>query len=72
MDAPEEIYHVSYGQLSICRHYGGCTVFGHTYLYDPTRDMLVRIDVMRTRERVRKESERKQIEKEKERQLGLF
>ena len=48
-DAPEEIHGVSHGFFSISRYYGGCTFRGHRYVYDPTRDVLVREDVMKRR-----------------------
>lgn len=43
--APERIYHVSHGQLSVARHYGGCRVFGAYYHYDDESDTLIRHDV---------------------------
>ena len=49
-DAPEEIRGVSMSILSVARHYGGATVNGHAYVYDPVRDVLVRADVLRRRE----------------------
>lgn len=46
---PEEIFHVSYTQLSVARHYGGCTFNGASYHYDYERDALVRLDVWQAR-----------------------
>lgn len=40
--APDRYYHVSQTQLSVARHYGGCTVNGVEYVYDPTTDTLTR------------------------------
>jgi hypothetical protein len=48
MSAPEKIYHVSQTQLSIARHYGGCTFNGHSYTYNPADDSLTRDDVLKT------------------------
>ncbi len=45
MTAPERIYHVSHGQFSVARHFGGCKAFGATYHYDTENDALVRRDV---------------------------
>ena len=38
---------VSQTQLSIARHYGGCKISGHDYVYDPTDDSLIRADVLK-------------------------
>lgn len=48
--APEEIHNVRHTHLSIARHFGGATVNGHAYVYNPVRDVLVRADVLRRRE----------------------
>lgn len=37
---------VSMTQLSIARHYGGCTVQGKHFIYNPTDDSLIRGDVI--------------------------
>lgn len=47
MNAPERYYHVSQTQLSIALHYGGATVNGAHYIYDPTDDVLIRADVLK-------------------------
>lgn len=47
--APEEIHNVSHGYFSVARHYGGCKISGHSYVYDPTRDVLIRSDVLKAR-----------------------
>lgn len=49
MNQPEEIHNVSMSQLSIARHYGGCKFNGVSYTYDPTRDVLIRDDVLKRR-----------------------
>ena len=38
---------VSHTQLSIARHYGGCKVQGHFFVYNPTDDSLIREDVIK-------------------------
>ncbi len=38
---------VSYTQLSIARHYGGCNVSGKHFVYNATDDSLIREDVMK-------------------------
>lgn len=43
---PFLIQGVTTSQLSVARHYGGCTFQGRSYLYIPTTDELVRDDVM--------------------------
>ena len=45
-DAPIGYMDVSRTQLSIARHYGGCTVQGHHYIYFPAHDELWRDDVL--------------------------
>lgn len=44
---PEIIHNVSATQFSIARHYGGCTVNGVYYYYDPRDDTLMREDVFK-------------------------
>jgi hypothetical protein len=47
-EAPALAYRdVSNTQLSIARHYGGCTVNGASYYYYPDTDELIRHDVFR-------------------------
>jgi hypothetical protein len=43
---PYAIHNVSHGQLSIARHYGGCTFQGDHYTYIHADDELVRGDVL--------------------------
>ena len=45
--APERIFHVSHGQLSIARHFGGITYNGASYTYIAEDDCLIRNDVFR-------------------------
>lgn len=47
IEKPERIYNVSATHLSISRHYGGCTVNGVYYCYDPRDDTLIREDVFK-------------------------
>lgn len=44
--APYEIHGVSQSYFSVARYYGGCKAFGTRYTYDPTRDVLIRDDVL--------------------------
>ena len=46
---PEEIPNVGSGYFSPARCYGGCTFNGAHYTYDPTRDVLIRDDVLKAR-----------------------
>lgn len=67
---PFVIQGVSHTQLSISRHYGGCTYGGRQYYYIPTTDELMRDDVVRwitkrrkeERKAARRETEAKQME----------
>jgi hypothetical protein len=47
MDANVAYSNVSMTQLSIARHYGGCKVGSHHYVYNPTDDSLIREDVVK-------------------------
>lgn len=49
LEGPEEIHGVSQSQFSIARHYGGIKFNGTPYVYDPTRDVLIREDIHRAR-----------------------
>ena len=49
IEPPEEIFHVGMSQFSIARYYGGIRFNGREYVYDPSRDALVRDDVVRAR-----------------------
>jgi hypothetical protein len=67
---PYVIAGVSRSQLSVARHYGGCTYGGREYYYIPTTDELIRDDVVRwitarrkeERKAVRRDAEAKQME----------
>lgn len=56
MSAPEKIYGWLDSQLSIARHYGGCTFNGHSYLIDYTdpQQPLVRQDVVKADRKTKK------------------
>ena len=45
MTVPDEIHHVSQSQLSVARHFGGCSYMGQPYIYDAGQDRLIRRDV---------------------------
>lgn len=77
MTNPIEVYeNISYSQLSIARYYGGLTVNGSSYIYDPRTDQLIRSDVFKHRQRDEKESKktaRKSLKKDQEeRQVSLL
>lgn len=46
---PEEIHDVSQSMFSIARYYGGIKFNGEQYVYDPTRDVLIRADILKAR-----------------------
>jgi len=45
MNRPERLYNVSHTQLSVARHFGGCTFSGAHYHYDAETDTLIRADI---------------------------
>lgn len=49
MNAPDRIFHWLDSQLSIARHYGGCTFNGASYViaYGEEGQPLVRVDVLK-------------------------
>lgn len=49
LSGPEEIHEVSMSPFSIARHYGGIKFNGTVYIYDPTRDVLIREDIHQAR-----------------------
>lgn len=57
-DTPFLIRGVSHTQLSIARHYGGCTFQGKHYSYTPPTDELIREDVVRWLMKERKKAEK--------------
>lgn len=69
-EAPEKIYGWMDSQLSLARHYGGCTFNGHSYKvdYNDIDQPLVREDIM-----LKEKAEKKQKGKTppKEVQLGF-
>lgn len=52
--APFIIQGVKHTQLSVARHYGGCTFHGHGYTYFSTTDELIRVDVAKWLAKYRK------------------
>lgn len=46
---PEVLYHISRTQLSVARHYGGCSYNGASYKYNPVDDTLTRADILKAR-----------------------
>ncbi len=67
---PFAIQGVSRTQLSVSRHYGGCTYNGAHYVYNPVTDELIREDVLKwigkrrneERKAEKRETEAKQME----------
>ncbi len=67
---PFAIQGVSRTQLSVARHYMGCTYNGAHYVYNPVTDELIREDVLKwigkrrdeERKAARRETESKQME----------
>ncbi len=55
-EAPEKIYGWMDTQLSVARHYGGCTYQGHPYKVDfnDLDQPLVRMDVMEKEKKAKK------------------
>jgi hypothetical protein len=68
--APEKIYGWMDSQLSVARHYGGCTYQGHAYKvdYNDIDQPLVRSDIL-LQEKAEKKQKGKSLAKEI--QLGL-
>lgn len=58
--APISISHVSQTQLSVARHYGGCTYDGKPYIYNYNTDELIREDIMKAVEKMRKKENEQQ------------
>jgi len=69
-DAPEKIYGWMDTQLSVARHYGGCTYQGHAYKvdYNDIDQPLVRSDIL-LQEKTEKKQKNKSLAREI--QLGL-
>lgn len=72
-DAPEKIYGWMDTQLSVARHYGGCTYQGHAYKVDfnDIDQPLVRMDVMEEEKRAKKMMNKKTKPAEHQEQLSL-
>ena len=66
MIAPERIYHVSHGQFSVARHFGGCKFQGKHYYYDAENDALVRHDVWKKELKEDKDKAKRIAKAEKE------
>lgn len=58
MTHPERYYHVSQTQMSIARHFGGMTVNGRKYVYDPTTDTLVRDDIVKREAKAKRKAKK--------------
>jgi hypothetical protein len=74
-DHPERIAGVSSTVFSTARLFGGCTVNGRSYTYDPDTDTLVRDDVLKAEERaaiLRRRAERMKKVLEHELQQGAL
>lgn len=69
-EAPEKIYGWMDTQLSVARHYGGCTYQGHAYKvdYNDIDQPLVRSDIL-LQEKAEKKQKNKSLAREI--QLGL-
>jgi len=69
-EAPEKIYGWMDTQLSVARHYGGCTYQGHAYKvdYNDIDQPLVRSDILLQEKTEKKQKGKTQA---KEIQLGL-
>lgn len=64
-NAPDEIHNVSHGILSVARYFGGAKFNGHSYVYDPTRDVLIRADVLKARKAAERKAKREAKAKSK-------
>lgn len=58
-DTPERFYRVSQTQLSIARHYSVIRYNGVHYVYDPTKDELIREDVLKVEQKAKLNARRK-------------
>lgn len=47
--APRVIENVKSSRYSVARLYGKVTAYGHTYIYERSRDRLVRLDVYKAK-----------------------
>jgi hypothetical protein len=69
---PYVIDGVSRTQLSVARHYGGCTYGGREYYYIPTTDELVRDDVVKWITARREEAQRAAREADEAQQMEML
>lgn len=71
---PERIYGWLDSQLSVARHYGGCTYNGHTYSIDMTdpQHPLVRQDVLMREAKARKQAKAEAARCAKQNQQSLL
>jgi hypothetical protein len=69
---PYVVRGVSQTQLSVARHYGGCTYNGQVYVYQPLTDELIRNDVLKCVMRLRKKPKSKPKQKVSATEKGLF
>jgi hypothetical protein len=74
MNAPEKIYGWLNGQLSIARHYGGCTFNGHEFQIDYADPdaPLVRLDIFKAETKAKSEAKKAERMANKERQGALI
>lgn len=72
MDDPEEIHNVKTSQFSIARHFGGVTINGRFYCYDPVRDVLTREDVVKRTQKEKRDAWVKRQKENKANQANLF
>lgn len=70
--APFVIRGVCGSQFSIARCSGGCNAYGHYYQYDPSRDELIREDVMQAWGKYCAQVAREKREARKAAQAALF
>jgi hypothetical protein len=70
--APETITNVSNTQFSIARFYGGVTLNGFSYIYNPETDELKRADVLRADEKAKIEADKYKRLREKVQTMELF
>lgn len=71
-DTPYIITGVTHSQFSVARHYGACKFQGHGYTYNPVTDELVRNDVLKLVEKIRKEAKKQARQENAEKQGDLL
>lgn len=71
-DANVGYANVSMTQLSIARHYGGCKVGSHHYVYNPMDDSLIREDVFKwLAKEIKKQEKAAKVQKAKAKDLEI-